>query len=214
MLTMHLLGLPQAAFVVQGVVPRKENQKRLRNIQTFFADGRCMQALRRASLVLQLTGGVESMMATKNVPSVVRIVNGEAHGSISDRLGHLLGVMHRDPNLELGPATGGLLATACEITLRLNEYLKYPFLLCRMCRLWYTSSFLYECQTFVNADAATLDVGFSMQFRMLALEQGNEFMSIAWLASDEVQACLVDTISNMLVNRWTLSARVRMSSTG
>ena len=135
MLTMHLLAMPQAAFVVKGVVPRKDNQKRLKNIQKFFANDDSMQALRRASLVLQLTGGVEAIMASKpkagEPPPVVRIVGdginpGEAHQSVSNRFAHILSTMHLDKHLSLGPATGVVFAAAFDILTVSYTHLTLP----------------------------------------------------------------------------------------
>ena len=63
MLTMELIGMPSHAFQVRSVKPRKENQKRLRNVKAFFEHTEAPQTLRRTSLAFQLTGGVEAMVS-------------------------------------------------------------------------------------------------------------------------------------------------------
>jgi hypothetical protein len=57
--TMELLGLPQA-FVVRGVHVRPEGQTRLRRIRAFFDRPSGVQALKRACLVLHITGAAEA----------------------------------------------------------------------------------------------------------------------------------------------------------
>ena len=59
MLTMHMIGLVKHAFQVRKVKPRKENQKRLKNVHDFFRHPEAGQTLRRTSLALQLTSRVE-----------------------------------------------------------------------------------------------------------------------------------------------------------
>ena len=98
MLTMAIVAMPPAAFVVTRTKPRKEGQKRLRKVHEFFGDSACDQALRRASLIFQLTGGVEARMS-KNpkvgdetvTPAVVAVVNEEVHRLVAKRLGRVLG---------------------------------------------------------------------------------------------------------------------------
>ena len=63
MLTMDIIGLPQAALKTTSSKPCEKNQKRLNNIQRFFKHKATTQLLRRDSLCLQLLGGVEALMA-------------------------------------------------------------------------------------------------------------------------------------------------------
>ena len=113
MVLVSILGLASEVFVVQRVEPRPENAKRLTAIQKFFRDASAMQALRRASLNLQLTGGVEALMASSGKdgepPPVVRLVNGVVHAVVVERLRRLLTALHLDPSLDIGPATGGMM---------------------------------------------------------------------------------------------------------
>ena len=67
-------------------------------------------------------------------PRVVLLANGEAHRIVVGRLQRMLAVLHLDPKLELGPATGGLLGSGADLILRLNTYKEYPFFLAFLCR--------------------------------------------------------------------------------
>ncbi len=202
MLLMALLDMPSTALVVRRVRPREENAKRLKKIQDFFLNAEAMQALRRASLCLQLTGGVEAFMATKpeGDPPVVALVNGDAHNLVVARLSRLMGALPLDPQLDLAPATGGLLACAADLILRLDGYKRYPFLICRLCRTWHPHTFLRACAAFLKEPAEALDVGFSMQLMELARATGGEMQAVSWLASDDVQAFLTDTCRALFLN--------------
>ena len=84
-------------------------------------------------MVLQLTGGMEAVTSAKakegEPPKIVSLVKGDAHELVQKRLRRLFGVMHKDPLLELGPATSNLLATTADLILRFNYLLRYPFIL-------------------------------------------------------------------------------------
>ena len=72
----------------------------------------------------------------------VSLVKGDAHELVQNRLRRLFGVMHKDPLLELGPATSNLLATVADLILRFNYLLRYPFILCRLCKMWFPTTYL------------------------------------------------------------------------
>ena len=109
MLTMSLLDMPKRAFIVTTTKPRELNRKRLQAVQGFFAHPQAFQELRRASLVLQLTGGVEALTCRVpqdgELPVFVALAKGSAHDVVSQRLQRLLSVM-KDCRLDLGSATG------------------------------------------------------------------------------------------------------------
>ena len=63
MTTMEMIGMVADTIKVKSVIPRKENQKRIKRIHAFFKHEDAQQTLRRASLNFQLTGGVEAMLA-------------------------------------------------------------------------------------------------------------------------------------------------------
>jgi len=198
MLTMKLIALPQAAFEVQGVRMRTKGQTRLKKVRAFFEDPNADQALRRSSLVLQLTGTVEAEMSKNltgdEVPTAVRLVRRELHNLVELRLARMLGELHQDPTLDHVAATGALLGTAADLVLRLDDYLRYPLAVCRLCRRWFPTDFLKSCAAFLVEDAANLDFGFGLPFQVIALKHGSDIQCVNWLASSPVQDFLVEVV--------------------
>jgi len=127
-----MIGMPQAAFKVLGIKMRTLGQTRLRKVLRFFADPHADQAVRRASLVLQITGGVEACLsrnpksATGEVPTAVLLVKQEVHAIVASRLARILCELHRDPALDHRTATGVLFSVSADIILRLDELSRYP----------------------------------------------------------------------------------------
>ena len=82
MLIMHLIGMPPNVFRLVSTQPREENKGRRNLAQGFFSHPEAPQELRRASLVLQLTGGVEALTAkhatSTGEPVMVSLVKGAA----------------------------------------------------------------------------------------------------------------------------------------
>ena len=76
MLIMAWFNVPQLALAVNNSA-RDHAQKRIQRIRKFFGKSEAAQALRRASLVLQLSGGVEALMSREptadEVPTIVRL---------------------------------------------------------------------------------------------------------------------------------------------
>ena len=175
MVTMDLLRIPHTALAVKSSA-REITQKRLKKVHSFFKKWSASQALRRASLILQLTGGVEGFVSAEPKegapPTVAAILQGQAHAIVNERLQRLLGVMHHDPDLDLAAATGALLGTGMDLILRLNAYKKFPYKFCTMCRKWFPISHRVSITMFLQAPAEDLDVGFSLPFQRLALSQG------------------------------------------
>ena len=203
MLTMDIIGgLPHNLFTMVKIKPQPQNQKRLKLVTRFFERPAAKQALRRASLVLQLTGGLEAITASKakegELPRIVALVKGEAHTLVVKRLQRLFAVMHKDPLLELGPAATNILGTAADLILRFNKMLRYPFILCRLCKLWFPLTYLNSIMQFLHEESAILDVGVSMQLRDIALEGRSESQALAWMMSEAVQE-LLEQICKKLV---------------
>jgi len=199
MLTMSLLDMPRKAFVLKTTKPRPANQKRLSSIQSFFGHPRAPQELRRASLVMQLSGGVEALTA-RNVkdgedPVLVSLNKGAAHDVVSSRLEHILGLLHHDGSLELGATASSLLGTAIDIWLRFDIFLKFPFAVCRCCRKWFSRTYLTNIFHFLHLAPEDLDVGIGLQLHALAWAQGGEMEAIRWMTADHVQAFLEQVCS-------------------
>ena len=163
MLTMDLIGFPAHALKTGGVNLREESRKRVQRALGFFHHADASQNLRRLSLCQQLTGGVEALLTADRKPDApplaVRLCRGEARGLVRERLQRLIGRMHLDAALEVGPAAGAALATAVDLLLRLLQFEDYPILLCRMSRRWFPETCDWACGRFLAADEAALDGG-------------------------------------------------------
>ena len=68
-----------------------------------------------------------------------------------------------------------------------------PFNLCELCKEFNPAGYVNECYAFLHADVDSLDVGFSMPLRSMALATGGENQQIKWLASPAVQDMIVST---------------------
>ena len=122
MFTMHLIDMPPNVLCLLSTKPREENKKRVALVQGFFSHPEAPQVLRRSSLVLQLTGGVEALTATKPLagedPVIVCMVKGAAQGVVGTRLQRLFAAMHLDPVLDYGAAASVLLTTVADLVVR------------------------------------------------------------------------------------------------
>ena len=105
------------------------------------------------------------------VPILVAIQEGKAHALLNNQLQHLLDVMHHDPDLNLAAATGALFATAVDVIARLGEYSKYPHKFVTLCHKWFPRAHKRAITVFLQAPAADLDVGFSLQLHKFVFVQ-------------------------------------------
>ena len=145
MLMMVLLGMPSHALKCRN--PMEENQKRLKIVLGFFGTYEASQLLRRVSIIFQMTGGVEALVSrlpaedctVATPPPVVRICRGEADDIVKVRLQRLIGCIAAsdDPDLDVMSATGVMLATAMELTVRLKKFRGYPAALCKMSKKYF-----------------------------------------------------------------------------
>ena len=172
MLTMAFLKLPQVGLVAKSSA-REVSQKRLKKVRSFFAKPSACQALCRASLVLQLTGGIEAFMSRRpkqgEPPTIVLIQKYKAHEILDERLQHLLENMHYDTCLNLGAATTALFGTAADLIVRINGYMQYPYRFVRMCRKWFRFTFRNDITSFLQAEDSELDVGFALPLQAIAI---------------------------------------------
>ena len=155
--------------------------------------------------MLQLLGGVEALFASDcqpqgGAPPVVALARGHGHDLVSQRLKRMLSNLDKDPALKSGPAVSVLLGAAADIKLRLDKYMCKPFNLCELCKEFNPAGYVNECYAFLHADVDSLDVGFSMPLRSMALATGGENQQIKWLASPAVQDMLVSTCKRMFMN--------------
>ena len=212
MLTMDIIGLPRNLLKLGKIKPQQENQKRLKLVVRFFDRPEGKQALRRASLVLQLTGGLEAMTASNDKegapPKIVAMVKGEARKLIVYRLQRLFGVLHKDPLLEVGPAVANILGTAADLLLRFNHFLRYPFILCRLCRAWFPMTFMSAIVNFLREEEDILDVGVSVQLRDIAWQGRNESQALNWMTSAAVQEFLEQLSKKLLCHSLDVERKV------
>ena len=191
MLAMHFIGMVPKCFRVLSTKPREENKKRIALVQGFFAHPEASQVLRRSSLILQLTGGVEALTATTpragEDPVLVSLVKGAVDDVVTTRLQRLFGAVHRDLVLDWGAAAGVLLATAADIVVRFRCFRSYPFKLARMCRVWFPVFWYHDAFQFLHEEEHNLDIGVGLQLQRPAWAKGSETLALSWLASASVQ---------------------------
>ena len=149
-------------------------------VHGFFSHREAPQELRRASLVLQLTGGVEALTAARSTklehggdePVIVSLVKGKAQDIVVTRLRRILGAMHLDQTLELGAAACVLILTAADLIVRFSVFALYPFKLAHLCRAWFPDTWYQNVFAFLHEEESNLDVGVGMQLQRLAWAQG------------------------------------------
>ena len=144
----HAHHAPHRLFRLMSTKPWEENKKRLSLVLGFFLHPEAPQVLRRASFVLQLSGGVEALTSTKprtgEEPVTVFLVKGAAQVIVVTRLRRLFGAMHLDPALEPGAAACVLLATAADLLVRFGVFALYPFKLALLCRAWFPATWYQQ----------------------------------------------------------------------
>jgi hypothetical protein len=191
MLSMHLIRMPPNVIRLTTTKPQEENKKRLSLVHGFFSHAEAPQELRRASLVLQMTGGVEALTARKPrsgaEPVMVSLVKGAAQEIVVTRLRRLLGAMHLDDTLEPGAAACVLLLTAADMFVRFGVFFLYPFKLALLCRAWFPSTWYQHVFAFLHEVEGKLDVGVGLELQRLAWGQGGESLALGWLSSAPVQ---------------------------
>ena len=189
--------------------PRAENKKRLDLAQKFFRHTSAVQLLKRSCLTFQLTGGLEAILsevpAEGRIPPVVRLPKGEATELVNVRM-HMLFksiAASDDPDLDVGEATGVLLAVSMELVVRMRRFSEYPIAVIRMSKTWFRDegcTAVDNVHAFLQVDVRQLDIGLSLQLRELAFAQGDgtEIAAASWLLSPPVQE-MIDTIAKTVL---------------
>ena len=195
MLTMMILDFPDAGLTIKTTA-RDENKRRVTKVKRFFRNPGAMQALKRDSLVLQITAVAEAFLsripAEGEPPIVVRILKDELHDLVNGQVWSVLGNLHRDPKLHAGPAVVAILATAMDLVARLNVFKGYPFRFAKMCRKWFPPTYQRAINEFLREPSDALDAGYSLPLQEMALAQPDEWQQTSFMMSDEVQAFLED----------------------
>ena len=195
LLTMLLIGMPPQAFVLHRTKPKEQNQKRLALVLAFCSDPGAVQLCKRNALAFQGTGGVEALVSTNPVPNeeppIVRLCNGEADTIIRSRFRRILASIAAldDPDLDVGAATGVLLAVVMELTVRMRRFQEYPAALCRMSKRWYPESVAAgNALAFLATEEKQLDIGVGLPLHKHAWQRGSTMNAAqAWLLSPPAQ---------------------------
>ena len=195
MLTMSLIDMPKRAFKVRTIKPRQENQKRLRAVLGFFEHPDAQQTLKRTCLAFQLTGGVEAIVSAQpsqdEIPTMVRLLRGEASSCIHARLQHIFGhMLVCDPDLDVASTVTTLLTVAMDLELRVRACIAHPIALVRMCKRFFPYSYLQEIHNFLQTPVGKLDVGAGAPLHALAWRRGNEMAACSYLLTKPVQDLL------------------------
>ena len=213
MLAMHLIGMERHAFQVRKIKPRPENMKRLELVLKFFKHADAGQTLRRCSLTFQLTGSVEALLSEtveKKDPNnpdgpplpplVVRLCKNAAVQVVQGRMRDIACSIaaYDDPDLDIGAATGTLVATSMELIIRLARFKDYSFALCRMSKTYFPVEKLRHIHAFLHTVPEQLDTGCGLIIHNRAWEEGDEQAATRWLLSPPVQAML-DRLAEVLL---------------
>ena len=174
MLTMEMTGMVPHVVRVRKVKPRKESQKRMTSVQNFFKHAEAAQTLRRTAISFQLTAGVEALVSEVpkegQPPPIVRLCKNAAVNIAEDRLRRIVGSMATsdDPDLDIGAATGVLLAVSMELIIRMRRFKEYPFALCLLSNKYFPVEETTHIHLFLHTPRDRLDVGCGLQIHIRA----------------------------------------------
>ena len=212
MLIMHLIGMPPSVFRLVSTQPREENKKRLNLVQGFVKHLEAPHELRRASLVLQITGGVEALTAkhatSTGEPVMVSLVKGAAQDIVVTRLRRILGAMNLDQALEPGAAACVLLLADSELIVRFGVFFLYPFKIAHLCRAWFPNTWCRQVYACVNEKERNLDVGVGLQLQRLAWAKGCDRQALGWLSSAPVQGFIYQLCEEALATSLPVERRL------
>ena len=142
-------------------------------------------------------------------PLVVRLCNNAAVQVVHDRMRNIARSLaaYDDPELDIGAATGTLLATSMELLLRMGRLKDYPFALCRLSKTHFPVDKLRHLRVFLNIGVEQLDVGCGLEIHTRAWEEGTESGATVWLLSSTVQT-MIDRLVDVVL-RTSLEAERR-----
>ena len=214
MLGMHLVGMERHAFQVRKIKPRPLNMKRLELVTKFFKHADAGQTLKRCCLNFRLTGGVEALLSETlqqedQSPLVVRLCKNAAVTVVQGRMRSIACSIaaYDDPDLDIGPATGTLVATSMELILRLARFKGYPFALCLMSNKYFPVEKLKHIHVFLNLAPEQLDFTCGLIIHNRAWEEGDESAATRWLLSTPAQAMLDRLVEILLTTSLEVERR-------
>ena len=124
------------------------------------------------------------------VPSLVLLGKGRVREAVRADFSRLVGVLYHDPDLDVCACISTLLATCGELLVRFHGYELYPYKAAEMCAEFNPTNFRTACIDFLRAPDATLDTGFGLPLKRLAMARGTELDAVQFLLSTSVQAAL------------------------
>jgi hypothetical protein len=193
-LLMDFLHIGPSLVKLRGTGHRPRGRKRVEKVVAFLTAAGTPSYLRRTSLALQMVQHIASICAQLGKPDeplLVRLAKGVAERAMSDDFGRLLGLVHLDPQLDVGATIALLLATGAELAMRFRPYSAWPFAAWRLCARFNPDGYLAAQLDFLAMPDKELDVGFGLPLRRLAEASGNsEVMQCAWLLSAPVQEAI------------------------
>ena len=128
------------------------------------------QFLRRTVIALRLLSKVQSLCATlrpQAEPLLVGLAKGLVAKEVIKEFKVVVGLLHKDGDLELSSALVLLLSTAIETIVRFREYMRWPYYAYKLCREFNLDRWLLECANFLDLSPDHLDTGFGCLLQQL-----------------------------------------------
>ena len=94
-------------------------------------------------------------------PLLARLSQTEIQDKAGALLSDIIAALPLDATIDKGLAISCLFTTLLHLTIRCNQYRKYPFLLWKLTLKFNRAGYLDECAAFLNADPGSLDRGSS-----------------------------------------------------
>lgn len=124
---------------------------------------------------------------------MVRLCRGETATLVKERLQRIIRNIAApdDPALDIGAATGVVLAVSMELVVRMRRFAGYPAALCRMSKRWFPATAVANVHEFLSTDPMQRDVGAGLQIHTHAWQCGEtEVATAAWLLEPSARSCL------------------------
>ena len=194
LLLMDFLGIFDDVVKLRCVQPREQNCKRISKVLAFMHAADTGQFLRRTTLAVCLTDHVQRICAQTNSctePLLVRLAKGTVSRVVSNDFFKVGSILHLDPQLDFSSALVLLLSAAVDLSLRLRQYQKWPFLAYKLCRKFNPDGYLQDGMHSVQMPAELLDQGLGAPLLRLVRRAGaTDGQRLAFLCSDPLQQAL------------------------
>ena len=141
------------------------------------------------------------------VPLLVTLAKGRVASVVEEDLVRVLGKLHLDPDLDVAACSSLLFATASEISMRFEQYERWPYAAWALCKEFNQDGYIQACLSFVEMDQARLDNGFGKPLRQIASRFGSGPLDqVRYLCTDSVQDAIslafrASAVSSLQVER-------------